>query len=282
MEYIVSTNCMLEFKMNLPRRKYKASNPDLRFCFVISSYNNERNIHKNLESVISQEYTNWRAIYINDCSTDNTERLFFEIISKYRVSDKFIYIKNDKQMHQMYNKFHAYKLVDDDEIVCILDGDDWLAHDNVLQTLYIQYKNTGYQVVTSNYNSFMNGKMSKASINNPFYTDAVIKNNRIRQTRQYLFRHLKTGYGYLFKAIPERYLQYNGKWLDMCTDLAEMISVAELAGGKISQIDDALYVYNVDNSVQYANSWFNNAKSKRRAEIHEYLYSLPPLQSIVR
>jgi glycosyltransferase involved in cell wall biosynthesis len=267
---------MLTFKMNTPRRKYNTTDKHYRFCFVISSYNNERNIYNNLLSVIKQDYPNWRAIYINDCSTDKTERMFFDIVNKYRVSDKFVYIKNDKQMHQMYNKFHAYKLVEVDEIVCILDGDDWLAHNNVLQTLCVKYKNSDSQVITSNFNSFVNGEIVATQLYHPFYKNT----NRIRQTKQYLFRHLKTGYGRLFKAIPEEYLQYNGEWLDMCTDLAEMFSVAELAGGKVSQIDDVLYIYNADNSIQYANSWFNSAKSKRRVDIHEYLYSLPPLQRL--
>ena len=29
-------------------------------------------------------------------------------------------------MKQAYNRFHAYKLCNDYEIICFLDGDDWL------------------------------------------------------------------------------------------------------------------------------------------------------------
>ena len=55
-------------------------NTNIKFCFIISSYNNSLNIEKNLYSVINQTYTNWRAIYINDNSSDETEELYFEII----------------------------------------------------------------------------------------------------------------------------------------------------------------------------------------------------------
>ena len=50
------------------------------FVFIIPSYNNEKYYKKNLDSVINQTYKNWRIIYIDDASTDNT----FELVKKYR------------------------------------------------------------------------------------------------------------------------------------------------------------------------------------------------------
>ena len=247
--------------------KEKYATNEYSFCFVISSYNNERNIYKNLQSVINQTYTNWRAIYINDCSTDNTERLFFEITKN--VSKKFTYIKNDKQMHQMYNKFHAYKLVADFEIVCILDGDDWLAHNNVLQKLYSVYKGGNYKVVTSNYTVFENGQLKPHVETNNCYTIDELK--QVRYVDRWAYRHLKTGYGILFKSIPERYVKFNGDWLNVCTDSAEMYCVTELANGNVKQINDVLYVYNKDNSIQYANSFYNQQSRVRRVAITQHL-----------
>ena len=79
------------------------------FVFIISSYNNENNIHNNLMSILCQSYTNWRAIYINDCSTDHTHALFQEFVQKHNVSHKFTYIQNTKREYQSHNKYHAYK-----------------------------------------------------------------------------------------------------------------------------------------------------------------------------
>ena len=42
------------------------------YVFVIASYNNEANVDMNISSVARQLYKNWRIIYINDASTDNT------------------------------------------------------------------------------------------------------------------------------------------------------------------------------------------------------------------
>ena len=43
-----------------------------KFVVFISSYNNESHVNKNLLSVANQKYSNFRVIYINDKSTDNT------------------------------------------------------------------------------------------------------------------------------------------------------------------------------------------------------------------
>jgi glycosyltransferase involved in cell wall biosynthesis len=58
---------------------------NISFCFIISSFNNSANIEKNLNSVIFQSYKNWRVIYTNDCSTDTTHTLFYDIIKKNNV-----------------------------------------------------------------------------------------------------------------------------------------------------------------------------------------------------
>ena len=34
-------------------------------------------------------------------------------------------------MKQAYSRYIAFKLCDDDEICCLLDGDDWLYDENV-------------------------------------------------------------------------------------------------------------------------------------------------------
>lgn len=149
---------------------------DYSFCFVIASYNNKNNIEKNLESIIKQNYTKWRAIYINDNSSDNTEELFFNIIKKHNVEDRFIYIKNDKQMHQAYSKYKAYQLLNDFEIVCLLDGDDWLYNEKVLERLNYYYNIYKVKIITSNFIIYQEGKYKPGYIftENSCYSELFI------------------------------------------------------------------------------------------------------------
>jgi len=245
---------------------------DISFCFVIASYNNEKNITKNLTSIIQQTYTNWRAIYINDCSTDKTAELFHTILEENNIHDKFIYIENEQQLHQSYGKYTAYQLVNDLEVVCILDGDDWLADDNVLATLK-EYYTKDYMVITSNYNIHKNGDIVSSRIASK-YTSDELKN--IRRMDKWLFKHLKTGYGILFKSISEEYLKRNDKWLTMATDVAEMTCVTEFSNANVLCVDDIFYTYNYDNSILYPSSYYNSKDAIERKLTHEHIKQLPP------
>lgn len=248
-------------------------NKDYAFCFVISSYNNKQNVAKNLMSIIRQKYKNWRAIYINDASTDNTDALFWEIINKCNVAQKFTYIKNDVQMFQSYNKYIAYQQVDDLEIVCILDGDDWLATTDALSILNDKYNESGSKIICSNHLIYENGKYSRTAFSEYSEIDKI--NRSIRYADKWYFSHLKTGYGILFKSIPSEYLKYDNKWLDRCTDLAEMYSAAEFSNSKILNIPDRLHIYNKSNSTLYDNSYFNDKESETRLKIKTHIRTLP-------
>jgi len=248
----------------------------MKFCFVIPSYNNSLNVKRNLESVIRQTYTNWHAIYINDCSTDGTHDLFFEIVKQYNVESKFTYIKNDRQMGQMYNKYIAYKLVGDFEIVCILDGDDWLNGNNVLTSLFKVYSDPSISAATSNYMLYSNKILSEVRRDPKYtYSQNHFTNKSWRTTRIWGFDHLKTCYGIYLKSIPEEYLKYDEKWLTMSTDIAEIFAAFELTKGKCIIIDEFLYVYNKDNSIQYENSFFKTAGSELRLTSLKHIFNLP-------
>lgn len=247
-------------------------NKNISFCFVISSYNNSKNIEKNLNSVIHQTYKNWRVIYTNDCSTDKTDVLFNKIMDTHQLRHKFTYILNTTKKGQMHNKYYMYKLVHDLEIVCLLDGDDWLLHNGVLEILKNHYM-TNTKICTSNYRTFFENKIIDYIPYPFFYSPEEIKEKKIRYCEPWHFKHLKTGYGILFKSIPKSYLQKDNVWLSRCTDCAEMYSVSELSNGKISQISEPLYVYNKDNSMLYDTSYYVN--KTEHSTILKFLKSLP-------
>ena len=252
------------------------TNKDIHFCFVIASFNNHANIEKNLNSVLEQSYPHWRVLYTNDCSTDTTHEMFQAIMEKHpHLRHKFTYIRNDTQQGQMQNKYHMYTLVRDLEVVCILDGDDWLLHSDVLQILKEHYQ-TDTKLCTSNYRTFFNHELISYIPSMKFYrTDEL---HMTRYNPEWLFKHLKTGYGILFKSIPKSYLQIQGKWLTCCTDCAEMHSACEFSCGKTSQIEQPLYVYNKDNSVLYKNSYYTTSLEHilERTNALSFVRSLPP------
>ena len=252
---------------------FLSTNKDNYFCFVISSYNNEKNITKNLLSLINQNYENWRAIYINDNSNDKTEEMFLRIMNIYDVEEKFTYIKNDTQMKQAHNKYYAYQKIKDFEICCILDGDDWLINNDALTILNNHYQKTNSLIVCSNYKRITNDK----EVNNNYYdySSEIKKSASYRKSNKWFFNHLKTGYGFLFKSIPKDYFQFNGEWLDRCTDWAEMFSAAEFAKEKVLLLKDYLYGYNYNNSILYESNYTKDKNSKKRKDIEKHILNLP-------
>jgi glycosyltransferase involved in cell wall biosynthesis len=253
------------------------TNHEYSFCFIVSSYNNEINIIKNLESIIYQTHTNWRCIYVNDASTDKTDELFHTIVHKHNVKDKFTYIKNEMQMKQSYCKYTAYQLLNDFEIVCLLDGDDWLYHENVLHTIQNYYRENDTKILTSNYVIYHEKNLIPAYPwkDTSIYSEIDKQYNTIRYLDQWLFRHLKTGLSILFKSISKEYLMFENQWLDRCTDCAEMFCISEYANSSILQVPDIFYVYNKDNSLLYPSSYYLDKASKSRVNILNYLKSLP-------
>jgi glycosyl transferase family 25 len=244
-----------------------------QFCFVVASFNNEMNIKKNIESLITQTNTNWRCIYVNDCSTDNTESLFFDIVRSYNVESKFTYIINDKRYGQAYSKYTAYKMLNDFEIVCLLDGDDWLSDDNVLTRLTILYSDQNVQMLSSNFNTWEDGRIRQNNIYT--YPENTVVNKEFRNQTSWLPSHLKTGYAIFFKSIPKEYLKLNNEWLRVCTDVAEYYSALELSKGKYLAIDDIMYTYNRSNSILYETSYFREESREFHKNSLNHILSLP-------
>lgn len=246
------------------------------FSFVISSYNNTKNIYNNMLSIIRQSYHNWHIYYTNDCSTDSTHELFWEIVTEYGIEDKITYILNEENKKQACSKYNMYQLVDRNSVVIVLDGDDWLSGTHVLYELNDIYTKNNYLFVYSGYNVFNNYRSTRFCIGRDYPEDC--KNTAsYRSHNVWLFSHLRTGYAWLFKMIPKSYLTMNNKWIDRCTDWAELYCVAELAKNRVKHIPKLFCIYNQGNSIIYENSYYNDKTSIMRKQIETYIKSCTPV-----
>ncbi len=55
-----------------PALPYTTSTVEKPFVIIVPSYNNSRFVEKNLQSIFTQRYENYRVIYIDDNSSDQT------------------------------------------------------------------------------------------------------------------------------------------------------------------------------------------------------------------
>jgi glycosyltransferase involved in cell wall biosynthesis len=245
-----------------------------KFVFIIPSYNNENYYKKNLDSVLNQTYNNWKIIYVDDFSTDKTYELVEKYIKDNKLDDKFMLIKNDKNMKQAYSRYQCYKYCNDDDIICFLDGDDWLYDKYVLEKLNKEYDDD-IMITYGTYCNFEDGKLGSIR-KPPKYKSRSINFGSYRTCKGWYGVPLRTGYAKIYKEMPESYMFDNdGNWMSACTDVAEFLWAIEKSLKKFKVIEYPTYVYNIDASKRFKNSMYNlsNEQFKYRHQTSEKIFN---------
>ena len=110
---------------------------------VVPVYNCEKWISKTITSIKSQTHEDFECCIINDMSTDNTADVIQDSIDLDR---RFKFIDNTEKKYALKNIYDGIKFIssNDEDILTTVDGDDWLAHDHVLETVYNVYESTSW------------------------------------------------------------------------------------------------------------------------------------------
>lgn len=254
------------------QRQDKHTLPELTsFVIMTASYNNIEWLERNLNSIFAQNYANWHLVYVDDCSTDGTPDAVQAHIDKQGKSDKVTLIRNDQRHGHMYNQYHAISAVAADKVIVIVDGDDWLAHNEVLSYLNSIYQS---QDVWLTYGQFWYWQKNRLGICRKL-PDAVIKNNEIRTYPRWVTSHLRTFYAGLFHKINKEDLMYGDAFVPMCADIAAMFPMLEMAGQHMRFIEEILYIYNDANQL----SFFHDRRQEQIA-LQKNLCSRPKYQPL--
>ena len=89
---------------------------------IMPSYNTAKFISETIYSVLTQTYTNWELIIVDDCSTDNTDEVAKPFLSDERIK----YIKNEKNSGAAFSRNRALCEAKG-KWIAFLDSDDlWL------------------------------------------------------------------------------------------------------------------------------------------------------------
>ena len=104
--------------------------PSPLFSVLIANYNNGCYLREAVNSVLSQSYTNWEIIIVDDDSTDNSAELYKELMDNPRIH---IY-NNEKNYGAGYTKRRCVELAKG-EICGFVDPDDMLAVNDALSAM---------------------------------------------------------------------------------------------------------------------------------------------------
>jgi len=211
------------------------------FKIIVPFYNCEKWIGKCIDSVKQQDHDNFHCYLINDLSTDNSE----EII-KNKIDNRFTYISNKEKKYKLKNFYECVQdFCSEEDIIVELDGDDWLANKDVLKILESKYREEECWLTYGSYREFPSFRTGIYSKKIP---DEIFKKRDYRKS-PWVTSHLKTFKSFLFKSIKEGDLMENGKFFTTASDLATMFPMLEMAGDKISFIEETLLIYNLSNDL---------------------------------
>ena len=221
-----------------PVTKEKEEN---HFTIVVPSYNNENWVNINMGSVMEQRYENYDVLYVNDASTDKTKEVLDELVAKNNF-DKIRVINNKENKKALHNICHCISESQEDTIIILLDGDDWLAHRNVLAQLNDIY-NKDVWITAGSYMDNVQGQVVKPEIDSSMWDTNVRK---YFNSAGHNFSHLRTFRKKLFDKIKtEDLLDEDGKHYKYTFDQALMFPMVEMSGKEhFCEVDDILLTYN--------------------------------------
>lgn len=129
-----------------------------RFSVIVPLYNKAPFVKKALESIISQTFTDWECIIVDDGSTDNSADIAQSIISSLSETDHFI-IRILRQPNSGVAKARNVGVENSHgEYLCFLDADDWWepSYLEELDKLITEYSDAG--LFCTNYVYYKPGK----------------------------------------------------------------------------------------------------------------------------
>lgn len=231
---------------------------------IISPFWNSPELTKKcIESLKNQYYTNFKAYFIDDVSTDNSYNVAKETIGD---DYRFVLIKNKIKKHKTKNFIDIIRNNNDikwDDVIIELDGDDRLSDNFVLGRLNKVFMDENIWVCGSKWKD-QYGKIGNYGKPKP---------HRARKT-SWNFSHLRTFRSFLFNLIDDEDLQFEGSYFKAACDLGHGIPILEMCGKEhFHYIDEPLYTYIWHDRQSYSDK--TDFKDKTlQGRTAKYIYSL--------
>jgi len=163
------------------------------FKVFVPFYNVENWIKKTIRSIKRQDYDHYECILVDDMSTDNSAQIAEQEISG---DDRFKLIKNTEKKYVLKNLADTITRFNpnDEDVIVVVDGDDWLSRKDALTLLKNIYEQEECWLTYGSYLEYpamQRGKFAKK------IPDEIIERNEIRRypwvTATY--KHSNTEYG---------------------------------------------------------------------------------------
>jgi len=209
---------------------------------IITGKNHSDWYKKNLDSVMTQKYSNFHVMYLLDTTSSDVPDYIQAYIQEKKWGDKITLIHTQEQ-NNLENIYHAISLCPDNAIVTICNSNDWYENRDVLTLFNKIYEDKN---VWLTYGSCTNS-IRKPGLSAPCKKiPKAIALKRSFRTYRWVTGQPQTFYAWLFKRIKKEDLMINGEFFKIpdAQERAIMYPLLEMAGHRFKFIPDTIYVHN--------------------------------------
>ena len=111
----------------------------------MNCYNGEKYLNESISSLLSQNYKNWELIFWDNCSNDQSKKIFLKLKDK-----RLKYFKN-KKFKNLYDSRNLAIKKAKGKFVCFLDTDDFWKKNKLSKQVRLFKKDKNLKFVYSNF-----------------------------------------------------------------------------------------------------------------------------------
>lgn len=242
-----------------------------RLVVIVPFYNPGEFLENCISSLLSQKYENYHIYFVDDASTDGS-------YDKLPIGHKNVTVITNQERRTALENIHfviTYHCKPDD-IVVLVDGDDWLPNKKVLSYVNEFYNQNDCWIMYGQA-SWTDGNKGCAF---PYPSEEYFNNIRLSPTQTngqptgFYISHIRTFRAGLYLKIQEQDKSFScmkdnkGEFYKMTYDVAMMLPMMEMAGfNKVKFNDTILYTYNRGNPISD-----DRVNQKLQWDIHSEIY----------
>lgn len=222
----------------------------LKFLIVSASYQCVSWVDRCIGSVQAQTYPHFRHVLVDDCSSDGTLE---KARAKVGNDSRFVMLSNTERSFPLANIVRATREAggDADDVIVVLDGDDWFAHDRVLEHLAKAYADPEvwltYGSHRLHYAPRRRDRWLRRAVRGKVYAyPEVVAELAHYRYYDFIASHLRSYRRFLWDALRDEDLRdSDGSYYRAAADAAIMWPLLEMATSQHWRyLDEVLYVYN--------------------------------------
>jgi glycosyltransferase involved in cell wall biosynthesis len=213
----------------------------MRLKIIINCGPCEDYVGRCLRSVRAQTFRQWEAfVTVDACGDDTAERAF-----QARAGDDRINITvNSERLYSMTNLIRAIQRSNSarDDVIVILDGDDWLATEEALERIVAEYERHDCWATYGSWvaddptcTGLRAGRWPPYPAGTTNFREAVWLGTAVRSWKKWLWD----------KIDDSAFRHPDGNYILVAEDMASMLPMFEMSGtDRARHIPDVLMVYN--------------------------------------